>query len=62
MTDETFIKPDRETADEILRLLQALNQEYNKTIVMVTHDAQAAEYAKHTLHMDKGTLASDSRT
>ena len=62
LCDEPTGDLDRETADEILRLLQALNQEYNKTIVMVTHDAQAAEYAKHTLHMDKGTLASDSRT
>lgn len=62
LCDEPTGDLDRETADEILRLLQALNQEHNKTIVMVTHDAQAAEYAKHTLHMDKGTLASDSRS
>jgi len=62
LCDEPTGDLDRETADEILRLLQALNKEHNKTIVMVTHDAQAAEYAKHTLHMDKGTLASDTRS
>ena len=45
---------------QALILLQALNQEHNKTIVMVTHDAQAAEYAKHTMFMDKGTLAVDT--
>jgi ABC-type lipoprotein export system ATPase subunit len=33
-----------------------LNREHGKTIVMVTHDPKAAEYAKHTLHLDKGTL------
>lgn len=56
LCDEPTGDLDRETADEILELLQALNREYNKTIVMVTHDGQAAEYASHTLHMDKGTL------
>jgi putative ABC transport system ATP-binding protein len=56
LCDEPTGDLDRETADEILGLLQALNQEHGKTIIMVTHDAQAAEYAKHTLHMDKGTL------
>ena len=44
------------TADEILQLMQILNREHGKTIVMVTHDAQAAEYANRTLHCDKGTL------
>lgn len=57
LCDEPTGDLDRETADEILRLLQALNTEHNKTIVMVTHDAQAADFAKHTLYMDKGTLA-----
>ncbi|MBT8087098.1 MAG: ABC transporter ATP-binding protein [Gammaproteobacteria bacterium] len=56
LCDEPTGDLDRETADEILRLLQALNQEHGKTIVMVTHDAQAAEYAKRILHCDKGTL------
>ncbi|MEM7504050.1 MAG: ABC transporter ATP-binding protein, partial [Pseudomonadota bacterium] len=45
---------DRKTADEILEMLQLLNRDYGKTIVMVTHDPAAAEYAKRTLHLDKG--------
>ncbi len=56
LCDEPTGDLDRETADEILRLLQTLNREHGKTIVMVTHDAQAAEYANRTLHCDKGTL------
>ena len=56
LCDEPTGDLDRETADEILRLLQTLNQEHGKTIVMVTHDAQAADFAKRTLHCDKGTL------
>jgi len=59
LCDEPTGDLDRETADEILRLLQALNRDHNKTIVMVTHDAQAAEYAKHVVYMDKGTLATE---
>jgi putative ABC transport system ATP-binding protein len=55
--DEPTGDLDRKTADEILTLLQTLNREMGKTIVMVTHDPKAAEYAKHTLHLDKGTLA-----
>ncbi len=56
LCDEPTGDLDRETADEILKLLQTLNKEHGKTIVMVTHDAQAAEYANRTLHCDKGTL------
>ena len=56
LCDEPTGDLDRETADEILRLLQVLNRDHGKTIVMVTHDAQAAEYANRTLHCDKGTL------
>ena len=56
LCDEPTGDLDRETADEILRLLQVLNREHDKTIVMVTHDAQAAEFANRTLHCDKGTL------
>ncbi len=56
LCDEPTGDLDRETADEILRLLQILNREHGKTIVMVTHDAQAAEYANRTLLCDKGTL------
>jgi putative ABC transport system ATP-binding protein len=58
LCDEPTGDLDRETADEILQLLQLLNSEHGKTIVMVTHDAQAAEYAKRTLHVDKGKLES----
>lgn len=60
LCDEPTGDLDRETADEILKLLQILNSEHGKTIVMVTHDAQAAGYAKRTLHVDKGQL--ESRT
>jgi putative ABC transport system ATP-binding protein len=56
LCDEPTGDLDRETADEILKLMQILNREHGKTIVMVTHDAQAAEYANRTLHCDKGTL------
>jgi putative ABC transport system ATP-binding protein len=56
LCDEPTGDLDRETADEILTLLQVLNREHGKTIVMVTHDAQAAEYAKRALHVDKGKL------
>jgi putative ABC transport system ATP-binding protein len=55
--DEPTGDLDRATADEILRLLQALNREHGKTIVMVTHDPLAASYASRTLHLDKGLLA-----
>ena len=56
LCDEPTGDLDRDTADEILKLLQILNREHGKTIVMVTHDAQAADYANRTLHCDKGTL------
>jgi putative ABC transport system ATP-binding protein len=56
LCDEPTGDLDRATADEILNLLKALNTEHGKTILMVTHDAQAAEFAQHTLHMDKGQL------
>ena len=54
--DEPTGDLDRKTADEILRLLQALNEKHGKTIVMVTHDPKAAEYAKRILHLEKGQL------
>lgn len=57
--DEPTGDLDRKTADEILGLLQTLNREHGKTIVMVTHDPKAAEYATHQIHMDKGALAAD---
>mgnify|MGYP001294813827 CR=1 FL=1 len=54
--DEPTGDLDRKTADEILTLLQTLNREHGKTIVMVTHDPKAAEYANRTIHLDKGQL------
>src|ERR1044071_6793354 len=54
--DEPTGDLDRKTADEILGLLQVLNREHGKTIVMVTHDPKAAEFETHTLHLDKGKL------
>lgn len=56
--DEPTGDLDRSTAIEILRLLQILNQEHDKTIIMVTHDPKAAEYAKRTMLLDKGKLVS----
>ncbi|WP_445362894.1 ABC transporter ATP-binding protein [Microbulbifer sp. ANSA003] len=54
LCDEPTGDLDRATADEILEMLQLLNRDHGKTIVMVTHDPAAARYAKRTLHLDKG--------
>ncbi len=54
--DEPTGDLDRENADEILDLLEILNKEHGKTIIMVTHDPKAASHARHTLHLDKGRL------
>jgi putative ABC transport system ATP-binding protein len=54
--DEPTGDLDRKTADEILALLQSLSREYGKTIIMVTHDQKAADYASTQLHLDKGRL------
>jgi putative ABC transport system ATP-binding protein len=54
LCDEPTGDLDRTVADEILSMLQLLNKELGKTIVMVTHDPAAARYAKRTLHLDKG--------
>ena len=54
--DEPTGDLDRQSAEDVLGLLRALNREHGKTIVMVTHDPKAAEYANHTLHLDKGSL------
>jgi len=56
LCDEPTGDLDRKSGDEILDLLQTLNREHGKTIVMVTHDPHAAERAKRTLHLDKGLL------
>jgi putative ABC transport system ATP-binding protein len=54
LCDEPTGDLDRHAADEILSILQLLNKELGKTIVMVTHDPAAARYAQRTLHLDKG--------
>ncbi|MEG2803760.1 ABC transporter ATP-binding protein [Stenotrophomonas sp.] len=54
--DEPTGDLDRQSAVEIMELLQQLNRECGKTLVMVTHDAKAAEYASRLLHLDKGEL------
>jgi putative ABC transport system ATP-binding protein len=56
LCDEPTGDLDRKAGDEILELLQALNREHGKTIVMVTHDPHAAERARRRLHLDKGLL------
>ena len=58
--DEPTGDLDRKTADEILGLLQVLNREHGKTIIMVTHDPKAAEFASRTVHLDKGQLVADA--
>lgn len=55
--DEPTGDLDRRSAAEVLNLLQNLNREQGKTVVMVTHDPKAAVYATHTLRLDKGALA-----
>lgn len=59
--DEPTGDLDRQSAEDVLGLLQMLNRDHGKTIVMVTHDPKAAEYASHTLHLDKGTLVEQSQ-
>jgi putative ABC transport system ATP-binding protein len=54
--DEPTGDLDRQSAEEVLTLLQQLNREHGKTVIMVTHDPKAAEYAGRILHLDKGTL------
>jgi putative ABC transport system ATP-binding protein len=56
LCDEPTGDLDRKAGDEILDLLQALNRDHGKTIIMVTHDPHAADRAKRTLHLEKGTL------
>jgi putative ABC transport system ATP-binding protein len=56
LCDEPTGDLDRKSGDEILDLLQALNRDHGKTVVMVTHDPHAAERAKRTLHLEKGLL------
>ncbi len=57
LADEPTGDLDAQSADEILRLLQRLNEEFGKTILLVTHDAHAAERAHAVMHLDKGVLS-----
>jgi len=59
LCDEPTGDLDRKSGDEILDLLQALNREHGKTIVMVTHDPHAAARATRTLHLEKGQLVAE---
>ena len=59
LCDEPTGDLDRKSGDEILDLLQALNRDQGKTIVMVTHDPHAAARAKRTLHLEKGVLVQE---
>jgi len=56
LCDEPTGDLDRKAGDEVLDLLQTLNREQGKTIIMVTHDPHAAERATRTLHLEKGVL------
>ena len=57
LCDEPTGDLDRKSGDEILALLQALNREHGKTIIMVTHDPHASARASRTVHLDKGQLS-----
>ena len=61
LCDEPTGDLDRKAGDEILDLLQALNRDHGKTIVMVTHDPHAADRARRTLHLDKGILTGNGQ-
>lgn len=57
VADEPTGDLDRQAARQIMELLQRLNREFGRTLIMVTHDARSAEYAGRVLHLDKGRLA-----
>jgi putative ABC transport system ATP-binding protein len=61
LCDEPTGDLDRKSADEVLDMLRFLNRELEKTIVMVTHDPQAALFARRTLHLDKGNFVEEKR-
>lgn len=60
LCDEPTGDLDRKAGDEILDLLQTLNREHGKTIVMVTHDPHAAARARRIMHLEKGTLVTEA--
>ncbi|HEY6193983.1 MAG TPA: ABC transporter ATP-binding protein [Candidatus Eisenbacteria bacterium] len=57
LADEPTGDLDRKSAEDVLQLLERLNKEFKKTIVMVTHDPHAAERASRRYHLDKGVLS-----
>jgi putative ABC transport system ATP-binding protein len=59
LCDEPTGDLDRQSGDEILDLLRALNRDYGKTVVMVTHDPHAAACARRVLHLEKGQLTAE---
>ena len=61
LLDEPTGQLDAKSSQELLTLLQRLNNEFNKTIIIVTHDAHAAERAKTVLHLEKGDLIEKPR-
>lgn len=60
LCDEPTGDLDRKSGDEILSLLQALNKDHGKTIIMVTHDPHASARATRTVHLDKGQLSNEA--
>src|SRR3989442_9817598 len=57
LLDEPTGQLDKKSAQEVLTLLQRLNEEFHKTVIIVTHDAHPSEKAKQVLHLEKGVLA-----
>lgn len=57
LADEPTGDLDRKTADEIMQLLKLLNEKFGKTIIMVTHDPHAAEYASHVINLEEADLS-----
>ncbi|MDO3435569.1 ABC transporter ATP-binding protein [Rhizobium sp. CBN3] len=62
LCDEPTGDLDRKSADDILAMLSFLNRELQKTIIMVTHDPEAASFARRTLRLNKGEFVSEERT
>jgi putative ABC transport system ATP-binding protein len=61
LCDEPTGDLDRKSANDIMEMLGFLNQELRKTIIMVTHDPEAASFARRTLHLNKGEFVEQER-